>query len=183
VTVDGVILAAGASTRLGQPKQLLLLDGEPMLRVIAREALASRCERVAVVLGAHADEIRGALAGLSVEILDNPGWAEGMSSSVRVGVAWCAAPRLLLMVGDQPRLTRAHLDALIAVEGTVGSAYGGTVGVPAIFDRAMFPALAALRGDQGARRLLAGAASVAWADGELDIDTITDTRRPTRPRS
>jgi CTP:molybdopterin cytidylyltransferase MocA len=176
--IAGVILAAGASTRMGAPKQLLALGGEPLVRAIAREALASRCTRVAVVLGAHADAIAPALDGLAVTIVRNEQWQEGMASSVRCAAAWAGeADALLLMVCDQPRLTAAHLDALIAAGPFAASAYAGTLGVPALLPRRMYGALLRSEGDRGARGLLAGATPVPWPDGELDLDTPTDTRR------
>ena len=184
--VVGAILAAGASTRLGSPKQLLDLDGEPMLRRIARVALASRCARIAVVLGAHADRIAPALDGLDGDIVRNPDWSHGMSTSVRAAVTWAGdADGLLLMVCDQPRLGATHLDVMIdTFDGrAVASAYGGTVGVPAIVSRSMFGAAAALEGDRGARALLRDAIAIEWPDGAIDVDQATDMPRPSRPTS
>jgi molybdenum cofactor cytidylyltransferase len=176
VTVVGAVLAAGASTRLGHRKQLILVDGEPLVRRTARIARASRCSEIAVVLGAFADEIAPALDGLDVALLDNPRWPEGMGSSVRVASAWalerCAD--LLLMVCDQPRLTTAHLDALIAIGGLVGSAYADTIGVPALFPVSNLAALAMVRGDRGAHALLANARSIAWPGGAIDLDLVSD---------
>ena len=172
------ILAAGASTRMApRKKQLVELDGEPLVRRAARLALASRASSVAVVLGAFADEIAPALAGLPVTRLDNADWAEGMASSVRAAATWAAttaASALLLCVCDQPAVTTAHLDALIAAHAadparTIGSAYAGAVGVPAIIPRARWPELLALRGDRGARALL-GEHVLPLAGGEHDVD-------------
>ena len=175
--IFAAVLAAGASVRLGRPKQLVAIDGEPLVRRAARLALASRCTEVAVVLGAHAEEIAPALDGLGVNVLDNPLWPEGMGSSVRAAVDWAlgeCAQALLLVVCDHPRLTTAHLDALIAHGGRVGSLYGGVVGVPALFPQVDFAALTMLRGDRGARTLLGDARSIAWPDGVFDIDTEAD---------
>lgn len=173
VKIAAAILAAGESKRLGRPKQLELVDGEALLRRTARIALAARVARVAVVLGAYRDRVEPALAGLDVEVLDNAGWSEGMASSLRVAAAW-ASPydALLVCVCDQPDLTTDHLDALVARAGerAVASGYAGTVGVPAIFPRAMFPALAALTGDRGARGLLGDALVVPWEAGARDVD-------------
>lgn len=177
MSVALAILAAGASTRMApRRKQLVELDGEPLVRRAARITLASRAEHVAVVLGAFADEIGPALAGLAVTRLDNPAWAEGMASSVRAAAAWAAttdATALLLCVCDQPAVTTAHLDALIAAHAesprTIGSSYAGAIGVPAIIERARWPELLALRGDRGARALL-GSDALPLAGGENDVD-------------
>ncbi len=194
VTVAIAILAAGASTRMApRKKQLVELGGEPLVRRAARIALASRAAHVAVVLGAYADEIAPALAGLAITRLDNAAWAEGMASSVRVAAEWAAslgasdasfgasdaslgASALLLCVCDQPAVTTAHLDALIAAHvadpaRTIGSAYAGAVGVPAVMPRARWRELLALRGDRGARALLGqDALALPLAGGEHDVD-------------
>lgn len=184
MSVALAVLAAGASTRMApRKKQLVELDGEPLVRRAARLAAASRASHVAVVLGAYADEIAPALAGLAVVRLDNPSWAEGMASSVRAAAAWAAttdATALLLCVCDQPAVTTAHLDALITAHDadtahdarearTIGSSYDGAVGVPAIIPRARWPELLALRGDRGARALL-GSDALPLAGGEDDVD-------------
>jgi len=171
------ILAAGASTRLGRRKQLVELDGEPLVRRAARLACASSCARVAVVLGAFIDDIRPALDGLPVDILGNADWREGMASSIRVAVRWATgASGLVLALCDQPALTTAHLDALIAAGGLVGSAYASTVGVPAHFPADTFAQLALLTGDRGARDLLATARSIPFPDGDRDVDTEADAQ-------
>ena len=178
MTVAIAILAAGASTRMApRKKQLLELEGEPLVRRAARIALASRASRVAVVLGAYADDIAPALAGLALTRLDNAAWAEGMAGSVRTAATWAAttdATALLLCVCDQPAVTTAHLDALIAAHTaaparTIGSAYAGTIGVPALIPRSRWPELLALRGDRGARALL-GDDALPLAGGERDVD-------------
>ncbi len=179
MTVALALLAAGASTRMApRKKQLLELDGEPLIHRAARIALASRASRVAVVLGAYADEIAPAIADLAVVRLDNPAWTEGMAISVRAAATWAAttdATALLLCVCDQPAVTTAHLDALIAAHAadparTIGSSYAGTVGVPALVPRARWSELLALRGDRGARALLDDHA-LPLAGGEHDVDS------------
>ena len=175
----GVVLAAGASRRLGRPKQLVRVRGVALVNEVAGCARAV-CDRVAVVLGAHAAQIAPALDGLDVEPVDNADWREGVASSIRAGVAWAeraGADALLLLVCDQLRLGRAHLaaiaDAHRATGGAVASRYARRLGVPALFPRAQLAALAGLRGDAGARAVLAGLAEVVaidWPDGELDLD-------------
>lgn len=179
------VLAAGASSRLGRPKQLVLVDGVPLIRLVARAAARSRCARVAIVLGANAANVAPALEGLDVERVDNPEWAEGMAASVRAAAAWAgrhALDALLLAVADQPRLSSRHLDALIAAsrdgERPAASAYGGQLGVPALFPQRWYARLALVRGDTGARQLLRASGelvvAVEWPAGALDVDRPED---------
>jgi molybdenum cofactor cytidylyltransferase len=177
--VVAAILAAGASRRLGRPKQLLPFDGGTLLGRIAARVCEASCARVAVVLGAGADEIAPALDALPVEILHNEAWSEGIAASIRRAVEWARAidsAALVLCLGDQPRLTAAHIDALAAAYRGAGSAvasrYAGGLGVPALFDARWYSELAALRGDRGARGVLAAAQAIAidWPDGVVDVD-------------
>jgi xanthine dehydrogenase accessory factor len=179
------ILAAGASRRLGRPKQLVKVGGQSLLRRIAVEACASTCARVAVVLGAHTDAIFPTLIGLPVTRLDNDWWKEGMASSIRRAVAWAeetGSEALLICLCDQLELEAAHLDRLIATYrgnpgSMVGSAYAGVCGVPALFARDRFAALEHLRGDRGAIGLLRddpATIAVPWEAGRLDLDREAD---------
>ena len=182
--VGCALLAAGASLRMGSPKQLLLRQGEPLVRYMARQLIAAECQHVAVVLGCRADEVATALHGLRATRLDNPGCAEGIASSVRAAVDWaedlgCGA--LLLTVCDQPLLTAAHVDALIRQQrktaGCVASGYAGTCGVPAVLPASAFHELRALVGDRGAATVMkqrADLSVVAWPDGAQDVDTPAD---------
>jgi CTP:molybdopterin cytidylyltransferase MocA len=178
-----VVLAAGASRRLGRPKQLVVHRGRTLVRAAVEEALASSCNRVGVVLGARAHAISAAMSGLDVDVVVNRAWREGVASSIRAGVSWarqreCAAA--LFVLCDQPALTSAHLDRLAqAHEGgapIVASRYGDVLGVPALFDRAELPALLELRGDEGAKRVIheRGALGIDWPEGGRDIDTQDD---------
>jgi molybdenum cofactor cytidylyltransferase len=183
-----VILAAGASQRLGRPKQLLLHHGEPLLRRTARFALEAGCSPVFIVLGYEAAQMAPALAGLDVCPIMNPDWQQGMSSSLRHGIeAVRASPpqpeNLLLLVSDQPRLDAAILGRLLRAHsanpsGITASRYAGRLGVPAIFAAEFYAELAAISGDQGARRVLAAhpeaVAALDWPDGAFDVDTAAD---------
>jgi molybdenum cofactor cytidylyltransferase len=184
--VAAVVLAAGASRRLGQPKQLILIEGESLLRRSARLAIEAGCQPVVVVLGFDAERMLPELAGLAVDVAINANWSSGMGSSLACGVQAVLAARpeadaLLVLVCDQPRLTASHLGALLARHAAgpaaiVASAYAGRSGVPAIFAAGLFPELQHLEGDRGARDLIFchGAQTVDWPDGALDIDTPTD---------
>lgn len=181
--IGAVVLAAGGSRRLGRPKQLVPWRGRPLVRRVARAALAAGCEPVVVVVGARAADVRATLDGLPVEIVVNPHWRRGLAGSIRAGIRRVArrgVTAAALLVCDQPRLTPAVLRRLIASHagppsGTAACAYAGTVGVPAIFPRSRFPELLALRGDRGAHRLLDGRTrSVRWAGGAVDVDRPDD---------
>ncbi|QAT87875.1 Nicotine blue oxidoreductase [Corallococcus coralloides] len=191
MTVAIVLLAAGSSSRLGQPKQLLRHEGTSLVRRAAERALGAS-PVVTVVLGARREDVASELDGLAVRCVDNPDWALGQGSSLRAGLR--ALPRdvdgALLMLCDQLRVDAAHLRSLIdTFERTrapiVASAYAGTRGVPALFSRALFPELEALPPAGGARGLIARDPSrvveVPLPGGEEDVDTAEDALRLTRP--
>jgi len=172
-----IVLAAGSSSRLGRPKQLLEIDGETLLRRAVQAALATAPTRTVVALGAEIDGCRTALAGLPVEILEVANWAEGMGATLAAAVkAVEGTPGAVLVLGiDQPALSAEHLLRLIgawrkAPESAVASAYADTVGTPALFPGDWRPRLAQLRGDQGARALLRTLNLITIAAGELALD-------------
>jgi molybdenum cofactor cytidylyltransferase len=184
------VLAAGGSSRMGEPKQLLRIDGESLIRRAARIATEARVGPVIVVLGAEADRIRGEIEDLPIRIVLNAGWQEGLASSLRAAVeaavrAQSAARGLLVLPADQPRLTAEHLRALDAAQraggaGVVASDYGDHRGPPALFAASQYAALRALCGDAGARDLLRGDAvlTVAAPPGSgLDLDRPSDVDR------
>jgi CTP:molybdopterin cytidylyltransferase MocA len=188
VTIACAVLAAGGSTRLGAPKQLLLIDEQPLVRRALEAACASACEHVAVVLGASASEVACALGESRATRLYNESWSTaGMASSMHVAVRWAVrmhAEALLLAVCDQPYLTASHLSALIEAyrrEGrTIASRYGGALGVPALLESRHFPGLLSIVGDRGAAPLLRSGIDVGaidWPEGAVDLDTSLDVSR------
>jgi CTP:molybdopterin cytidylyltransferase MocA len=186
VTVAGVVLAAGASSRLGEAKQLVELGGERLLERAVRVAREAGLQPVLVVLGCRAEEIRKHCPLEGALIVTNESWAEGMGSSVRAGVSAVAGQvdGLVLMTCDQPAINAEHLRRLVEMGGrgsAVGSSYAGRVGVPAFFPASRFEELLALRGDDGARRLLWPAEAIELPGGELDVDTV-ETLRAARLR-
>lgn len=178
-----IVLAAGASKRLGRPKQLVEIDGEPLLRRVVRRVLATTPRDCVVVLDESA-RFDAVLAGLAVRIVRIPDAATGMAASLRAGVATldasCAGA--LVVVTDQPALDERHLEALCTTwrakpRFAIASAYAGVVGVPALLPRSWFDAIATLTGDVGARDLLRGRADVialGAPDLARDIDTPRD---------
>ena len=178
-----LLLAAGASTRMGRPKQLLPYRGRTLLRHAAETAVASGCAPVVLVTGALHQELLAEVAGLPIQAINNEKWESGMASSIQAGLAAVAPaqPRaVLIMLTDQPLVTPGLLQQLVAQQQhtqapIVAAAYGDTLGVPALFARALLPALLQLQGQQGAVRLIAGqGAAVGRVDfpaGLLDVDT------------
>jgi molybdenum cofactor cytidylyltransferase len=158
--IAAVILAAGRSTRMGVRNKLLAdLRGRPMLRHVAEAAVASRARPVLVVVGHQAEEVRRALAGLQVGFVENPGYAAGLSSSLKMGAAAlpgeCAG--MLVLLGDMPEITSAHIDRLIAAfapGAIVVPTYRGKRGNPVLWPVAYLGEMRELVGDAGAKRLL-----------------------------
>ena len=179
MSVAAVVLAAGASRRLGQPKQLVLLDGETLLERSARVAREAGCEPVVVVLGAYAGEIRRGVSLEGAGVIVNEQWNEGMASSIRAGIRELSSDvrGCVLMTCDMPAVTAEHLRRLASSHDVAASSYAGRRGVPAYFSASAFGNLLALQGDAGARELLRDAAVIELSGGELDIDTVDDLRR------
>jgi CTP:molybdopterin cytidylyltransferase MocA len=183
-----VILAAGASTRMGEPKQLLPLEGRPLVVRAADAALAAGAWPVVVVLGAHAEKIRPALARLPVLIAENAAWPEGLAASIRVGVTTLqqfsrTLDAALLALCDQPAFSADVIARLVAAQCATGRSivaarYAGRQGAPALLLREHFPALTALTGETGARDLLNGqptrVAAVDLPALAHDLDTPAD---------
>jgi CTP:molybdopterin cytidylyltransferase MocA len=189
MSVAAVIVAAGASRRLGQPKQLVMVDGEPLLQRAIRCAGEAGASPIFVVLGAYRDRVETAIDFGAAAIVVNDDWEEGLASSIRAGVRAAEidtadAAGLLLMTCDQPRVTEEHLRQMIDKFDAqlerilITSTYAGVRGIPAIFPREAHGELLALRGDKGARVLLQKplwhVIEVPLEGGEIDIDSPDD---------
>ncbi len=181
------LLAAGSSERLGSPKQLVQFEDKSLLRRAAETALESCCSPMVVVLGANQEACVAELAGLEIQIASNSDWQSGMGSSVRSGLeALLAADELaavVFMVCDQLLVTPQILDSLVNTfeagdHPIVASEYEGEVGVPALFALSLFPELLALKGPEGARKVIQRhrdeSAIVPFPGGMVDIDTPED---------
>ena len=182
MSVAAVVLAAGASTRLGEAKQLVRVGKEALLERAVRVAREAGCRPVVVVLGAHYVQVLGSSVLGDVVPVINDEWEEGMASSIRLGVQTLAfaakdAEGVLLMTCDQPAVTVKHLDRLMMRVEVKASRYAGKNGVPAFFPAKYFDELTALNGDTGARELLAEAQYEELENGELDVDTVKDLER------
>jgi molybdenum cofactor cytidylyltransferase len=183
-----VILAAGASRRMGTPKQLLRYQGETLIGRVVKAALAAEARPVVVVLGAYAELIRAELNEEEVAVVINAQWQKGMGSSVAVGINYLVenspeTEAALFLLVDQPFVTPALLKELIAAGSPAGvpgavSQYNGASGAPAFFKRELFPALRQLEGDEGARQIIQKygelIARVPFPQGGVDFDEPGD---------
>ncbi len=184
-----ILLAAGNSSRMGSPKQLLDFHGEPLIRVTARHALEAGYSPVVIVTGALQGEVEEALTGMPVDFVDNPQWELGMGTSIQAGLRALTDPEVngaILALADQPLVTASFLRSLYAkhVETKipiVESRYSDTVGVPVFFSREAFPLLMGLRPAQGCKGVIldnqADALLVDCPEAAMDIDTPEDYRK------
>jgi molybdenum cofactor cytidylyltransferase len=177
--VAAVILSAGASARLGEPKQLAMLGGETLLARALRTAKDAGCSPIVVVLGASVDLIRAGSELSEAIVVVNDNWGEGMGSSIGVGIrALSHVDGSIVMTCDMPGVTAAHLRRLMEnLRQARASFYGNRRGVPAYFPAQDFAGISELRGDSGARDLLRSAEYVELPDGEMDVDTMEDLVR------
>ncbi len=186
--VAGVILAAGSSSRVGQPKQLLEWRGQPFIRVVAQTALESGLSPVVVVLGADAEQVRPVISDLPLVVVHNPDWAQGQSTSAKVGLK-VLPPKTgaaIFLLVDQPQVPAMLLRALVDLHADtlapiVSPLVDGRRGNPVLFDRITFPDFESLEGDVGGRPLFAkySPAWLPWLDNSLalDVDTLLDYQR------
>ena len=184
--IGGVVLAAGEGSRFGGPKQLAELDGRPLVEhSLITLAAVPAIERYVLVLGAYAEEIRGAVDPHGADIVVCESWAEGQAASLRTGLAAIEdMAAALIMLGDQPGITPEAIEAVLALfDGTrpVRAVYSGAPGHPVILTRDLMRAAMELEGDLGARELLEDARArkveVAHLCRPLDVDTPDDLER------
>jgi molybdenum cofactor cytidylyltransferase len=195
--VDAVILAAGGSTRFGEPKQLLVWEGESLIRRAVRAAERGGCARVALVVGEMHGRITAELKNTSADFVPNLDWALGLGTSIRCGLehllnASNRPEAVVLLACDQPFVDATIISGLLehwkeSGKAIVASRYAETLGIPALFDRSCFEALLQLPDNSGAKVLFAArpgdVAAVEFEAGALDIDTPTDYARAQLHRS
>jgi molybdenum cofactor cytidylyltransferase len=180
-----VIIAAGESSRLGHPKQLVLWKKRPLIRHTASVALQASLGPVAVVLGAINEGCRSALQGLPIRIVHNPDWAAGMGGSIACGVNSLMDAKIesiIVMLCDQPMIDVDHLKKLEEEShrlgrGIVATRCRGMNGPPVLFPSSFFVQLRTLRGNQSARSLLHAAPLLSWVPcpaAACDLDTPED---------
>ena len=189
----GVVLAAGSSRRMGSPKQLLVVDGRPLLELVIARACESRLDEVVVVLGAAAEEIRAKVDFGRARVIFNPDHASGMASSLRAGIAALddGVDRAVVILGDQPDLSAQMLDRLLdlQVESALPAAalaFDGIMHPPVVLERELWADVMALEGDVGCRAvirarpgLVARLPPTRGHKHPVDVDTPADYRRLT----
>lgn len=180
-----VLLAAGASSRLGKPKQLLLYKGKTFLQNVLSAAINAQLDPVIAVLGAEETIIRKEIGEKNIYNVFNSEWQEGIASSIRCGLQELEkiapnADAAILMVCDQPYITSSLLKDLLVTQQQTGkpivaSHYNGVAGTPALFHKTIFPELLLLKGDKGAGKILrektGQVATIPFPLGSIDIDT------------
>lgn len=188
-----IILAAGNSSRLGNPKQLLSFRGNTLLAATIEAAERTSCAPIVLVLGAYAQEILATVQTLDINYVINKSWEDGMSSSIRAGLAKIIemepeTENVIIAVSDQPFITPDIFHALLEnLEKTdkhiVASQYAQTVGTPALFNKKYFGQLMALEGNSGAKHILTqyvdDVSTIPFELGHIDIDTETDYKNLT----
>jgi molybdenum cofactor cytidylyltransferase len=181
-----ILLAAGASSRMGQSKQQLLIEGKPLLVHSAEIAIRSDAAKVIVVLGSQEEAHQKILSHVAVDIIFNSRWQTGMGSSLKTGLSKAISNNpeteaILVMVCDQPLLTVEHINSLIQKYRKtnailVASAYANTLGVPALFSRELFKEILNLSDEQGAKKIIQKYAveTVDFPEGSIDLDSTED---------
>jgi molybdenum cofactor cytidylyltransferase len=183
-----VILAAGASTRLGKPKQLLQYRGKTLLAHAINEAVNSNADAIVVILGKNADQFKKEIDDRKVRVAVNSSWEEGMASSLRLGLGTLLNDKpyidaVIFMVCDQPHVLSSILNDLIITQQKttkqiVTCNYGDSIGPPALFHKKYFKDLMKLSGDTGARKIIQenmnDMTTILFPEGEIDIDTEED---------
>ena len=185
-----VLLAAGESSRLGRPKQLLVYQGKTLLERAMESVLGSKAAHLVLVLGANASLIQKQMNIGHIPFLVNANWEKGMSGSMRIGLSFLMdqyqIDAAIIMLVDQPFADSTLLDKLIdqfqkGNKGIIASSYRNTLGVPALFNKKYFPELLALREKQGAKKIifenLEDVISIEFQLGEVDVDTEVDYQK------
>ena len=189
--VTGIVLAAGKSSRMGRPKQLLPFRGRTILECVVDNALASSLQQVIVVLGYHADVVEPLMRGRDVTVVVNPSFENGQSSSLKTGLKAVTdeADAVLFLLGDQPLVSPETINRILSAYETspaspiVLPVFEDTRGNPVLFSRETFSRMESLSGDSGARSLLQeyiGKILLVQIDSpciHIDLDTEEDYRR------
>lgn len=185
-----IILAAGSSSRLGRPKQLIEFQGKKLIQKAIEEAQKSKADSLVVVLGWNPDLIKKGFDSEYIPFVINENWEEGMASSMQVGLRFLMEnehpDQVILMLVDQPFVNAGLLDQLIlekerTEKGILACSYSETLGVPAIFDQSYFEEMLSLKGSEGAKKVILKNSddvfSIDFPLGAVDLDTEEDLIR------
>jgi molybdenum cofactor cytidylyltransferase len=188
MSIGAILLAAGSSSRMGQSKQLLQINGESLLRSSVNIVLEAGLKNVVVVLGSNAEAHHNLIEHLPIQIITNADWKKGMGNSLKTGVIHLLQSNtplhaVIILVCDQPLLTSGHLKKLIdkfhdTKNQIIASQYNNTLGVPALFDQSLFPELKNCVDEQGAKKIIQQhkhlVNAIDFPGGEIDLDTLED---------
>ncbi len=181
-----IILAAGNSSRMGEPKQLMKFKNKTFLQHIVEESKEANLNPVICVTGYQSDQISKAIAGMNVTIIYNEQWSEGMGTGIAAGIKEVLPSDIdsvILTVSDQPYVSSGLFAKMLTMKDQSGkrivaSSYAGTVGTPVLFDREYFNQLKSLDGNQGAKNIvnmnMSDVCTVKFEKGSIDIDTKED---------
>lgn len=185
--ISGIILSAGNSSRMKQPKQLLKYKGQLLLEHILDEAAKSRLDKVITVLGGNAQQIQAEIDFSKFEVIIHPRWEDGMTSSLQNGLKHLIENNdieaIIILLSDQPFVDEIMINKLIdrykkSDKTIIASRYGGTLGVPVLFDKKHFKRLLELKESDGAKKVIFenpdDVEEIDFPLGEIDIDTLDD---------
>ncbi len=190
-----VLLAAGASSRMGRPKQLLMYQGKTLLDHAISSAKNSKAKSIVLVIGANEDAIVQSVVAPRITIVQNKSWEQGMATSIKTGLQKILTEKpgiesVIFMACDQPFVTADLLNKLIdsyvqTQKPIIASSYGNSAGIPALFDKTIFAALMKLTGDKGAKKIINQhpdlVYSIEFPLGNNDIDTLSDYEQLVKP--
>ena len=186
-----IILAAGASSRMGAPKQLLLVDGKTLIKRVCDTAMGTPCHPIVLVLGANGNLIRKETERMPITVIDNPQWENGMSSSIKMGLAGAymtekAIEAVIFLTVDMPYVSTELINKMIEKAKSdekieiVACKYQNQMGIPVLFKRSLFTNLLELSGDEGAKKVVIKnkdkTAFIDFPGGKLDLDTVEEYR-------
>ena len=185
-----ILLAAGSSSRMGKPKQLLSYKSKSLLEFTIDMAIDSVTDPIIVVIGANASLVQKVIEHKKIHIVENKNWTEGMASSIRCGIGMLtqispSAEGAILMVCDQPFVSSTLLNNLVSTHKSTGkpivtSKYQNVIGPPTLFHKTIFSELMNLTGDTGAKKIvekhITDVETVQFDAGIIDIDTEEDYR-------
>jgi molybdenum cofactor cytidylyltransferase len=186
--IGAVILAAGASSRFGKPKQLIQFGGKSLLRRAVEASAAAGCSPTAVVVGSGSEAVTRELQGTDAVVVPNREWQRGIGSSIRTGVQHLTdnakdVDVIVLLVCDQPFVDHRIIKQLIALhektrKPIVASSYADTLGIPALFERVCFPELLSINDQRGSKSIILAnrerVAELSFPKGKIDIDAAED---------
>ena len=184
-----IILAAGASTRMGMPKQLLMIEGKTLIKRVSEMAMDTTCYPIVIVLGANRGLVRKELDKMPITVIDNTQWENGMSSSIKIGLAGAymtqkAIDAVIFLTVDMPFVSAKLINDMVAKatenpdSQIVACSYDKQIGIPVLFKRSIFNDLLELKGDEGAKKIVLKnkdkTSLIDFPIGKFDLDTIDE---------